>query len=355
MIGFSLALYRFPIKLRYQFTFSVRQDNRYIDIILSVIDNYGDIGFTCELIAAWRREIGSDTCFVIWTDRVPEVTSFIDKNRHLLTEVEIHDKRGFWKERLSDIALALFHADIPEADYFSKGSLVLRIDYLSFDPTWTVHHLYEHIASTHDRQIIEVIPSPLPISGGLIYSYDTGITREILADKYSLDIDKDWIIVFAYTSTLRDTLTFDNIDNHTQVLVFGSQTDFIQDDIIQMPWVDIATWHALIDESVWTLVRGEVSAVGSLMRDKLAFWDMYKGLGWLHHEQSRDYLSLIGADKVYRDIHERLNWVKKWGVLFSELKQYIQKNSVPQIQNRGRTKNLITEIKKCIDSHEFSI
>ena len=94
-MDFSLALYRFPVKLGYQFTFSVKPTIRYIDIILSVIDNYGDIGFACELIDAWRREIDTETIFIIWTDKVLDVTSFVDKNQHLLTEVDIHDKRDF--------------------------------------------------------------------------------------------------------------------------------------------------------------------------------------------------------------------------------------------------------------------
>jgi hypothetical protein len=343
-----------------------------IDIILSVIDNYGDIGFACELIAAWRREIGSDTTFVIWTNQVSQVTSFVSKNQHLLGKVEIQRKGDFWKARLSDIALALFHADIPEIEYFTKGALVLRIDYLSFDKTWLVHHLHEHIASTSDRRIIEVIPSPIPESAWLLYPYDTSITRDILANTYNLDRDKNWIIVFAYPSTLQDILTFDNIDNHTQVLVFGIEREdmtFLQStkarlravgpwndgDMIWIPWVDIATWHALVDESAWTLVRGEVSAVASIMRGKLAFWDMYKEIGWLNHEQSKDYLNMSSTDSAYRDIHERLNWQKTWWIYWSELEQYIQKNSIPQMYGRERTKNLITEIKKCIDSHEFSI
>lgn len=208
---------------------------------------------------------------------------------------------------MSDITLALFHADIPSIGYFTKDSLVLRVDYLSFDNSWISHHLDEHITSTSRRHIIEIIPSPIPESGGLIYPYDTSITREVLADNYHLDIDKNWILVFAYRSTLHDILTFDNIDEGTQILVFGSQTDCAQDDIIQMPWVDIATWHALIDESYWTLVRGEVSAAASLMRGKLAFWDMYKEIGGLHHEQSQDYLILIEADEEYKDLHNRLN------------------------------------------------
>lgn len=67
----------------------------YIDIILSVIDNYGDIGFACELMDGWRREVGTETIFVIWTDNILEVTSFIDRNRHLLGMVEVKDKNNF--------------------------------------------------------------------------------------------------------------------------------------------------------------------------------------------------------------------------------------------------------------------
>lgn len=174
------------------------------------------------------------------------------------------------------LAFALFHADIPEVDCFAKNSLVLRIDYLSFDPTWVVHHLDEHISSTPDRQIIEMVPSPLPEGGGLIYSYDTSITRGTLANIYGLDMDKNWILVFAYPSTLEDILIFDHIDTSHQVLLLGSQMSSEQDNVVSIPWVDIATWHTLVDQSYWTLVRGEVSAVASLMRDKLAFWDMYK-------------------------------------------------------------------------------
>jgi len=325
-----------------------------IDIILSVIDNYGDIGFACELMAAWRREVGTETIFVIWTDHIPEVTSFVDKNRHLLGEVEIHDYSLFWALRRTSVVWDLFHAKIPERQYFSEGTLILRIDYLSFDSSWTVHHLDEHIASTGSRQIIEVIPSPLSGGWGLIPAYDTGISRYDLATTYWLDEGKEWIVVFAYPSTM-EVLYFDTIDKGSQVLVFGSEKIFEQENIIKMPWVDIATWHALVDESAWTLVRGEVSAVASIVRDKLAFWDMYKMIGGFHSEQSEAYLTMIHTNDIYRDIHKRLNGQKTWGIMWSELEKYIKKYSIPTIPASERTKNLITEIKKCIDSHEFSI
>ncbi len=74
-------------------------------------------------------------------------------------------------------------------------------------------------------------------------------------------------------------MSFDSIDSNNQILIFGSDKKYIQDNIIPMPWLDIATWHALIDQSRWALMRGEVSAVAGIMRDKLAFWDMYKMIG----------------------------------------------------------------------------
>ena len=110
-----------------------------------------------------------------------------------------------------------------------------------------------------------------------------------------------------YRPTLESILEFDNIDKNTQVLLFGVDDIPKCEGLVQMPWLDIDTWYALVDQSVWTLVRGEVSAVGSMMRGKLAFWDMYKMIGGYNSEQSNEYLALITADERYRDIHMRLN------------------------------------------------
>jgi hypothetical protein len=118
-----------------------------------------------------------------------------------------------------------------------------------------------------------------------------------------------------------------------------------------MPWVDIATWHACIDASEWVIARGEVSAMAALVRGKLAFWDMYKQIGGFHTEQSNDFISCLHTDELYHDLHLRLNGQKSTPVCLSELITYQQMHT----PNALRTQNLITEIKKCIDSHEFSI
>lgn len=113
--------------------------------------------------------------------------------------------------------------------------------------------------------------------------------------------------MFVYNSTLEEILQFDQVPGYRQILLFGSSQDYVNNAIIHMPWVDIMTWHTLIVESGWTVVRGEVSAMASLMRDKLAFWDMYKMIGGFHYEQSEDFLEFVETHECYRDIHNRLN------------------------------------------------
>ena len=133
-----------------------------IDIFLSVIDNSGDMGFAVELIAGIERGYPRLYEVIIWTDAVDLVERFTDHNQDILGKYHVEHITNFGRERLSHLAFSLFHASIPDTQFFSIHALVLRIDYLSWDPTWVQHNQNEHIESTRDRQIIEVIPSPLP-------------------------------------------------------------------------------------------------------------------------------------------------------------------------------------------------
>jgi hypothetical protein len=83
-------------------------------------------------------------------------------NKDILGKYRVDHLGDFGVMRFSELAFSLFHATIPDARFFSPCSLVLRIDYLSFDHTWVQYNNREHIESTPYRQIIEIIPSPLP-------------------------------------------------------------------------------------------------------------------------------------------------------------------------------------------------
>ncbi len=325
-----------------------------IDIFLHVIDNYGDIGFCLELIMAWRRTWDDATEFVIWTDSVEHVAKMVGMNTAVLGRVSVEGIEDFWHDRQSGLAWSLFHAPIPENRYFREKSLVLRIDYLSFDMSWTMHHGSEHISSTDEHRIIEIIPSPL-WWWGQILPYQSRYTRDMIANMYDIDMTREWVSVFAYRDTVENILTFDTIDTDRQVLLFWYEWANPGKNITTMPWVSIDVWHACIDESVWVIARGEVSAMATLCRWKLWFWDMYKEIGGFHREQSDVFLEYMNTPRTYRDLHLELNWQIPGGVSFSELDTYIRENGLPEPKNHTRTKNLIEEIKKYIDSHEFSI
>ena len=57
--------------------------------------------------------------------------------------------------------ISILPSPIPDLDLFAPHALILRLDYISLDPLWLIYNETEHIASTADRQIIEIIPSPL--------------------------------------------------------------------------------------------------------------------------------------------------------------------------------------------------
>jgi hypothetical protein len=177
------------------------------------------------------------------------------------------------------------------------------------------------------------------------------MTRTDLANSYGLDPDKRWISIFVYRDTLVNALMLDSIPEDCEVLIFGHADMLLPSGYHNVPWVDIATWHACIDASEWMIARGEVSAMAALVRGRLVFWDMYKEIGGFHAEQSDDFLSFANTDEMYRDLHLRLNGQKPTPVRLSELFTYSQNHQL----SAPRTQNLITEIKKCIDSHEFSI
>jgi hypothetical protein len=112
-----------------------------IDIFLSVIDNSGDMGFAVELIAGIEREYPGLYEFAIWTDSVDLVRRFANPNKDILGKCRVEHLGNFGVMRLSDLAFSLFHAPIPDARFFSPRALVLRIDYLSWDPTWVRHNM----------------------------------------------------------------------------------------------------------------------------------------------------------------------------------------------------------------------
>lgn len=64
-----------------------------IDIFITVIDNYGDMGFACEFISAIEREYGEQYECVVWTDDAMAMREFVSRSG--LGEVAIGDIAEF--------------------------------------------------------------------------------------------------------------------------------------------------------------------------------------------------------------------------------------------------------------------
>lgn len=332
-----------------------------IDVIFSVIDNYGDMGFTAELLIGFEKSSPDIYHFTIWTDNIDAVERFFALNQEQLPSYSIQSRQDFGKMRKSQCAFALFHAPIPDQQYFEQNSLVLRVDYLSFDPVWNQYHESEHISSTPSHRVIELIPSVFPNTWGIIFPELWSDSRENLASEFGLDISKKWISIFAYSDTLLSVLEFDAIPGGTQILLFGHTTSgkirekIDSENVVFLPFVNLNMFHHLIAESIWSIVRGEVSFVSTVAIGKPFFWDMYQEIGGFHALQSEQFLESFSANEKYRDIHARLNRQKEGRVFLSELSDCMEERENMPTFPLEHTNNLIVEIKKYIDRFDFSL
>jgi hypothetical protein len=327
-----------------------------IDIFLSVIDNYGDIWFAVELLMAFKRWFGDVYEFLIWTDSLKKTEDFFSLNKQYLPKYSVFSMEDFGKMGKSQVALSLFHAPIPEKSYFFHKSLFLRIDYLSFDPQWLSFHEREHISSSENQKVIELIPSPLSLGAGLLPVLDTFYSRSFLAERFWLDEKKKWIPIFCYPETI-SRIHWTDVPRSFEFLIFGdtplpeSHSKRMDLEFHILPFLDIFTWQSILSESEWAILRWEVSASSGFSFGKLGFWDMYKQIGWYNSEQGNDFCNFFDFSPLYKDIHLRLNGQKEWWVYLSELIKYRENTKITST----RTKNLIEEIKKHIDRYEISI
>lgn len=307
-----------------------------IDIFVDIVDNYGDMGFACESILALENEYHGIFTYVIWANNTQKMTSFVTSFG--LWGILILDISEFWVTRKSNLAISMLHASIPDLDLFSPRALILRIDYISLDPLWIQKNETEHIASTNDRQIIELIPSPLSHSAGLLPS------RKFDWTKY-----QKHITVFCYPETLR-RIDWDSFPDDIIVYVFGKVSSK-KTNIIELGFLPSSEFYSLLDSSEFVIIRGEVSFAHMIQSSVPFFWDMYRDIGGFPEEQSEQFLSLMNANIEYRWVHQMVN-EKKSGII--SYRDFIWALSHTWF-GCFRTKNLIHTIKKHIDRFYNSI
>lgn len=307
-----------------------------IDIFVDIVDNYGDMGFACESILALEDEYPGIFTYVIWVNNTQKMTSFITSFG--LWDILILDISQFWVIRKSNLAISMLHANIPDLDLFSPRALILRIDYLSIDPLWIEKNEIEHISSTGGRQIIELIPSPLSHSAGLLP------LRKFDWTKY-----QKHITVFCYPETLH-RIDWDSFPDDIIVYVFGKISSK-RTNIIELGFLQSSEFYSLLDSSEFVIIRGEVSFAHMIQSSVPFFWDMYRDIGGFPETQSEQFLSLMNANIEYRWVHQIVNGKKAGNISYQDLSWALSHTWFRQL----RTKNLIHTIKKHIDRFYNSI
>jgi hypothetical protein len=311
-----------------------------IDVFVNIVDNYGDMGFACEFIQACRNEYDEQYRYIIWTNNAIKMQEFARQSN--IPDIEVVDIVDFWYLRKSAIWISLLHAPIPDLVFFEDRAIILRIDYLSLDPTWIIHNEREHIESTSHRQIIELIPSPLFDGAGLIPDYGSPLLQlDVLTHRH--------ICIFAYTDSL-DSIDLMSFPDDTIVYIFG-KINSANKNIISLDFLPSEEFYSLLDSSEFVIVRGEVTFAHMIQNWVPFFWNMYSNIGWFPIDQSEQFLSLIGASTEYRKVHNILNIEKSRKISYLDCVWALSHTRFPALH----TKNLIHTVKKYIDRFNNSI
>ena len=159
---------------------------------------------------------------------------------------------------------------------------MIRVSYLTYDPWYRDSHEREHILSTPERPIIELIYSPLPGTGGVWHYEKSGTTRSEWLEKMYLPealSEKVWIPIFVYPETL-EHLDISNIPKDVILFFIGHPVpSYLLSPIsYKLPWLSREDFSDLIDLADISVLRGEISSLRGLKSGQRYLWDMYKDI-----------------------------------------------------------------------------
>ncbi len=330
---------------------------RPIDIFLSVIDNFGDVGFATELLLSFEKWAPWKYHFRLFTDNVETVSRFLENNSEYLPSYEVFSLSDAYTREQSLVIFLLFHFPIPKIRD-DRSHIILRVDYLSFDSFWVKNNGKEHILSTPRIPIIEIIPSFLNTGAWLLNPFLPKVpSREAFLDTVHLPQElkhKRWIMLFAYHETFQK-IDLSHISHDDIVFVLGRESIGEHPQIYTLPFQSIASFHTLLSLSDINLVRWEESALAAMILGKPFLWDMYKWYGWFSHEFSDQFLDFFDFSESYKRIHLDYNC---WKNLLSidDIVHVLQKEQCFQVQTKRHDYvSLVETLEKYIDRFYFSL
>ena len=326
-----------------------------IDIYLTVVDNLWDMGMALELIYSLRN-IGYTGYISLYTNQVETTKGFFQKSAPFLQNISICEVSES-KYSTTRITLSLFHTEIP--DFVQKiKRLILRVDYLSFDPEWIKMTGKEHAFSTKETQIVEIVPSFLKESAGILEHTFSKNTREKWLQKRNLREnlrEKRWLSVFIYNATL-ERLLFDLSDDWVIFILGRNEIKWKKSDasLIFPGFLQIDEYYELFHLTDINIIRGDGSIVQALNSEKPFLWDIYKEIGGFPESISEQFLEFLKSTATYTTLHNEFNTGKEEISLRNTLEILLKKWEKKTFQKKETSPLLVHTLKKYIDSFDFS-
>ncbi|MBW7954450.1 elongation factor P maturation arginine rhamnosyltransferase EarP, partial [Candidatus Gracilibacteria bacterium] len=235
-----------------------------IDFYTTIIDNYGDAGFSFNLAKSLLKEY-----------RNLEIRYFIDdKNLFLklsgnkkINKLSVFNLKDIKTTPPSKNIFNFFDRkiDFEFLHQFDFEINLINFSYFSLDKN--IKNIHNTFYTSKNIKITHFVPSLLSDGGGVIINNKKNLSKtDFFKDKNDVFYNKIWVSVFCYKETFNEIKNEFKKYKDTIFFVFDNKTS--GENIVNMPFLTMYNYLDFISVCDKNIVRGENSLVGALVSNK---------------------------------------------------------------------------------------
>ncbi|MDD2916856.1 MAG: elongation factor P maturation arginine rhamnosyltransferase EarP [Candidatus Gracilibacteria bacterium] len=288
-----------------------------IDFYVSVIDNYGDMGFAVNLAHTLHAKY-PNTVFRFFSDNEPLFRVFFPNSippwvEYLPLEI-LSRTEGI--PTPSRLIYSFFDYKLPKAYLvrFPFPKTIVVFSYFLLHKGLESLHGTTYVLENGYDTVIHFVPSLLPGGGGIILNPQIEQEKKKLlrlpiveARKQFLEhidcqneaeadiYEKKWVSIFVYQDTLAEILPVIVSDQSDAVYwICGNPTGIQETAHCRfLPFLSLVDYGVFLSLCDANIVRGENSLCQALISGKPTLWDIYKESNGAHREKIEDYCHFL--------------------------------------------------------------